>query len=444
MEPEFGKTGRINRLSSLLRHLSREEVLAAAAEYDEAEGQIDSYDHSTQYDLVIGGKAYPPKAIFGLAASAHLKFDVLSKHFTGGEDSTSFRILKDLGFEIRPKTNRPGPREGLVLHQSYSRRDVCEIFGFGDTFRSGSGLWGLQGIIPNRPLPGDFVLFVTLGTYDGNRYEDAITEDGALIWKSQDRHTQKSPVVQQLVGHNESKNLLSLFLRTNEKDDYTYLGPLSFNDWDPNSEKPVHFVWDIINWPIPSDLRERMGLKLLPALSPAYQPSEIVSTSQELKETPPPEGSKDKKKSGGKGPSNDVDWAARESRNRKLGLAGEKLVLKGEIDELIANGRKDLADQVVHVAAVDSAAGYDILSFHAEDGSEKFIEVKTTTGNINTPFFISSNEVSNAEHYGEAYWIYRVYGFSPSTPALFYRLRGSVHENFELSPTAFRAERKKG
>jgi hypothetical protein len=73
---------------------------------------------------MIGAKAYPPKAVSVLAASSHLDFEVLSSHFTGGENSPSFRILQDLGFEIRTKIHRPAPKEGLVLHNSYSREDV--------------------------------------------------------------------------------------------------------------------------------------------------------------------------------------------------------------------------------------------------------------------------------------------------------------------------------
>ena len=60
----------------------------------------------------------------------------------------------------------------------------------------------------------------------------------------------------------------------------------------------------------------------------------------------------------------EIDWALREKRNRELGLRAE---------------RQDLADRVEHVALVDSRAGYDIRLFEV-DGSEIFIEMKTTSG----------------------------------------------------------------
>ncbi|MEA1080759.1 DUF3883 domain-containing protein [Marinobacter qingdaonensis] len=441
MSIEFGKAGRINRLGSLLKNLSREEVLEAVSRFEKLGRKVDSFDESSRYDLIINGKAYPPKAVFGLAASAHLNFDVKSQHFVGGEASASFRILQRLGFEIKPKTYRPGRKEGLILHGNYSRRDAWKILGEGDTFRAGSGTWGLQGIIRDRPLPGDAVLFVTLGSYEGNQYEDAVTEDGALIWKSQAEQTQASPAVRQLVAHDETRNLVCLFLRTEESAPYTYFGPLSFREWDPASEKPVHIVWNILNWPLPEGLASKIGLALTPALSPTYQPIENDIPSS-LTETAPPDRSKSKSGKGNGNAYGNTDWAEREARNRQLGLAGERLVIQKEIDHLVAEGREDLANSVEHTATVNSAAGYDIRSFDSQTGQEKYIEVKTTTGDLNTDFFISSNEISKAEEYGESYWIYRIYDFAAGRPARFYRVSGNVTKNFDLVPTAFRATRK--
>ena len=45
-------------------------------------------------------------------------------------------------------------------------------------------------------------------------------------------------------------------------------------------------------------------------------------------------------------------------------------------------GRPDLAEKVIHVSQIEGdGAGYDIKSFH-EDGTVKYIEVKTTRGGI--------------------------------------------------------------
>ncbi|MBE3023088.1 hypothetical protein [Janthinobacterium sp. GW458P] len=59
---------------------------------------------STDYDLIDSdGVRLPPKAVFGLAARLALGFDVLPGHFTAGETSPCFRILRRAGYQIVPK-----------------------------------------------------------------------------------------------------------------------------------------------------------------------------------------------------------------------------------------------------------------------------------------------------------------------------------------------------
>lgn len=71
-------------------------------------------------------------------------------------------------------------------------------------------------------------------------------------------------------------------------------------------------------------------------------------------------------------------------------------------------GRDDLAQDVRHVSVVDGdGAGYDIKSFF-ENGTEKYIEVKSTVNLIGTQYFISSNELSFLRENMESYFIYRV------------------------------------
>jgi hypothetical protein len=48
----------------------------------------------------------PPKAVFGLAASEVFGYEVLPRHFSGGESSPCFRILKAAGYTIVPKDDR--------------------------------------------------------------------------------------------------------------------------------------------------------------------------------------------------------------------------------------------------------------------------------------------------------------------------------------------------
>ena len=60
---------------------------------------------STDYD-VIGDddQRLPPKAVFGIAASEALGFEVLSRHFTGGAGTTCFQSIESAGYEIVTKS----------------------------------------------------------------------------------------------------------------------------------------------------------------------------------------------------------------------------------------------------------------------------------------------------------------------------------------------------
>lgn len=106
------------------------------------------------------------------------------------------------------------------------------------------------------------------------------------------------------------------------------------------------------------------------------------------------------------------DPAARDERNRALGRLGEERVLKSEEARLRAAGRDDLARKVKWVAQEEGdGAGYDILSFTAR-GAERFLEVKTTAGGEQTPFFISRNEKDFAEARPDGFRIFRLYDFA--------------------------------
>lgn len=138
-----------------------------------------------------------------------------------------------------------------------------------------------------------------------------------------------------------------------------------------------------------------------------------------------------------------VGWAAHDARNRYIGLHGEKLVFQREIETLTAAGRTDLAENVKHVALVNSAAGFDIASFNP-DGTPKRIEVKTTQDPISAPFFISINKVLASREEPECDWIHRVFNFKPdSGTAEFFAINGDVEETCELEPTNFRAKPEK-
>jgi hypothetical protein len=131
------------------------------------------------------------------------------------------------------------------------------------------------------------------------------------------------------------------------------------------------------------------------------------------------------------------DYLAREASNRSLGRAGELFALDFERWRLSQLGAGQLAERVKHVSEVDGdGLGHDIQSFEM-DGSERFIEVKTTAFGDLTPFFVSANELQFAAVTGERFRLYRLFDFR-SAPRLF-ELVGPIDRHCRLDPASYRA-----
>ena len=126
-----------------------------------------------------------------------------------------------------------------------------------------------------------------------------------------------------------------------------------------------------------------------------------------------------------------------ETRNRSIGLAGEKLVIEFERSRLISLNREKLADRIEHVSEEQGdGTGYDIRSFD-EAGRDLFIEVKTTRFRKESPFFISANEIHFSDRHAPHFSLYRVYGLNRR--ARLFTLPGSVQKNCHLTATQYRA-----
>ena len=130
------------------------------------------------------------------------------------------------------------------------------------------------------------------------------------------------------------------------------------------------------------------------------------------------------------------DPAARDEKNRALGLKGEELIFHSERTRL-ARHNQTLANQVRWVSRDDGdGAGYDVLSFDL-DGRKRLIEVKTTIGHQTTPFFISSNEVRLSETRPNEFRLVRLYDFAKA-PKVF-EIKPPLQESIILRPSIFRA-----
>ena len=134
-----------------------------------------------------------------------------------------------------------------------------------------------------------------------------------------------------------------------------------------------------------------------------------------------------------------TNYLAIEASNQSLGKAGEQFVMNYEMARLIHLGKEQLADKIEQVSiSIGDSAGYDIHS-HEATGKDRFIEVKTTKYGVETPFFVTSNELHFSNEYKDKYFLYRVFGFRES-PKL-YTLPGFIKNNFQLSPTEYSVRR---
>lgn len=110
-----------------------------------------------------------------------------------------------------------------------------------------------------------------------------------------------------------------------------------------------------------------------------------------------------------------IDWEKARDRNNEIGDQGEEFVMEYEIDRLTELLSMDATQYVQHLSRLQGdGLGYDISSIN-EDGSTRLIEVKTTSGGYNTPFYMSKNEKHFFEEYANNAYIYRVYDFNRET-----------------------------
>jgi hypothetical protein len=337
----------------------------------------------------------------------------------------------------------------LQLWQTYSRSEIHGIFSPDTTFTPQAGTWGLQGIVAIPGRIGDYVFYVTFGQSQGDHdFDESITFHGVLSWQSQPQQSFSSPAIKQLIAHDDKVNNIHLFLRSSKGAPYGYFGVLGYLTHDSEREKPVHFQWQLMSWPAPSSFIDNIGLNLVTPSEVAAFPEvgthrleEVVTPK--LVFTPIPKvparrsGVSTREFKTKKSPN----YADIQKANTDLGLLGELKVLELERAALYEQGRPDLAEKVTHVSVVEGdGAGYDIRSFTLE-GVEKYIEVKTTRGPANAPFFISPNELEFSKHRSDNYFLYRLYEWDDlSAEVKGFVLKGALDKQLSLQPTQYRAQ----
>lgn len=324
----------------------------------------------------------------------------------------------------------------LALRTLYSREDVHSIFSPDTTFTPQAGTWGLHGIIKIPARENDFVFFVTYGQSQGDHdFDEGITSDGVLSWQSQPRQDLNNKVIQGLISHNDLVDNIYLFLRESKGEAYQYLGRLAYLEHDNTRERPVYFQWQLLDWD-ESNVDGGRPKDESPAAPPNYQiPADGALVQSDKLPTKKRQGVDRESFRSRKSP----DYAKRDAKNRKLGLDGELLVLKYERARLVKAGRSDLSQKITHTSVVEGdGAGYDIKSF-SEDGSPRYIEVKTTRGSASTEFFMSPNELKFSEKNSQNFFLYRLYDFDDgSGDVQFYLVKGNIRDYYMATPVSYK------
>ncbi len=131
-----------------------------------------------------------------------------------------------------------------------------------------------------------------------------------------------------------------------------------------------------------------------------------------------------------------INYLEREQNNRALGEKGEEFVIRYEKFRLANEGKEHLADKIEWVSKeVGDGLGYDILSKN-KNGTDRYIEVKTTKLSRETPIYLSKAEISFATQNAKEFYLYRVFDFAQH-PKMF--IRNGLYEGFcKLIPQTFR------
>lgn len=131
-----------------------------------------------------------------------------------------------------------------------------------------------------------------------------------------------------------------------------------------------------------------------------------------------------------------TNYLEREQKNSRLGFLGEELVMEFEKWHLINAGKEKLAEQIRWVSKEEGdGAGFDILSRNL-NGTDKYIEVKTTKLGKETPIFFSKNELDFSVEKSSDFHLYRLFDFEEK--ARMFTRNGALNQICNSVPVAFK------
>lgn len=130
-----------------------------------------------------------------------------------------------------------------------------------------------------------------------------------------------------------------------------------------------------------------------------------------------------------------VNYLEREQRNRKLGELGEELVIEFEKWRLIKNNKEKYVDKIEWISKEQGdGAGFDILSRN-DNGTDRYIEVKTTKLGKLTPIYFTKNELKFSQRESEQFYLYRVFQFNKNSRMFI--TNGSIDRTCKIEPISY-------
>jgi hypothetical protein len=132
-----------------------------------------------------------------------------------------------------------------------------------------------------------------------------------------------------------------------------------------------------------------------------------------------------------------INYIEREQKNRQIGLTGEGIALEYEKWRLIHAGKESLIDRIEWVSKTQGdGLGFDILSRNT-NGTDRYIEVKSTKLTKEAPFFFSEQEFQFSKQNASNFYLYRIYNLR-TAPRLFIA-NGPYDQFCNLRPTHYKA-----
>lgn len=138
-----------------------------------------------------------------------------------------------------------------------------------------------------------------------------------------------------------------------------------------------------------------------------------------------------------------LDYVRIARDNARIGLQGEQLALQIERDRLEFLGIQHIDKKLLWRANESDSYGYDIESVDIINGKEDtiYIEVKTTSDRIDSPFYITKREKEFSKEASDKYRILRIFDVDSIEPKYYYA-EGYVEDNFILDPITYLATYK--